>query len=80
MNKDPGKILNIGKSFALVTQIGISILVPIGLCMIGANYLMGKFQVGNWVMILAIVMGIGAGFLNVYKMLEGFYKKKDINK
>lgn len=76
MNKDPGKILNIGKSFALVTQIGISILVPIGLCMIGANYLINKFQIGNWVMILGILLGIGAGCLNVYKMLEGFYKKK----
>lgn len=76
MKKTQRDYLNIGKTLALVTQVGISAVIPIGLCMLGANFLIEKFQLGNWVMIMGILLGIGAGFLNIYKMLQSFYKKK----
>lgn len=79
MKSDRNKMLDIGKNLALVTQLGIMILVPIGLCMYVANLLINRFKFGNGVMIIAILLGISAGFLNIYKILSGYFandKKK----
>ena len=73
------KILDIGKNLALVTQIGIMILAPVGLCMYGANLLIKKFGLGDWIMILAILLGIAAGFLNIYKILKSYFSSGSKN-
>ncbi|MGB5822502.1 MAG: AtpZ/AtpI family protein [Proteocatella sp.] len=67
--------LGIGKNLALVTQMGIMILAPIGLCMFVANFLINKFDLGDGVMIIAILLGVSAGFLNIYKIVQGYFKK-----
>lgn len=60
--RDPRKTVDIGKNLALVTQMGIMILAPVGLCMFAANALIEKYGLGDWVMIIAILLGISAGF------------------
>ena len=44
-----------------------------------AILLINRFKFGNGVMIIAILLGISAGFLNIYKILSGYFasdKKK----
>ena len=71
MKKGSGKV---GKSFSMILQLGISVLVPIFLCVfIGVKldrYLETKF----WT-ILLMVLGILAAFRNVYFMVRTFYRK-----
>lgn len=76
MKMNSKNFLGIGKNLALVTQMGIMILAPIGLCMFTANYLIEKFDLGDGVMIIAILLGISAGFLNIYKIVQGYFKKE----
>ena len=62
MKRDPRKTVDIGKNLALVTQMGIMILAPVGLCMFAANALIEKYGLGDWVMIIAILLGISIFF------------------
>ena len=80
MKRDSKKNIDIGKNFALVTQMGIMILTPIGVCMFVASVLIKKYNLGDGIMIIAILLGISAGFLNIYKILRGYFENGDKTK
>ena len=67
----------IGKALALITQIGVSMIVPIFLCLILGSFLDKIFHTGNILMIVFIILGVCAGFRSVYIMTKDFYKDKD---
>ena len=71
MNK---KEKNILRAFAMVSQISITILVPI--CLSGwiGWWLNGQFHTQIWFVIM-IVLGIGAAFRNVYYLTKSFYSE-----
>lgn len=48
-----------------LTQLGISVAVPLALCTFGAVWLRDRFQLGSWI----LVLGIGLGF---YLAIDGF--------
>ena len=68
-----GKIL---KNLALVSQLAISIVTPILLCLWVGGKLDEKFNKNGIFSVIFIVIGAGAGFLNLLKM-TGLYGKKD---
>lgn len=45
------------RAMAWVTQFGLSMVSPLILCIIAANWLRERFGWGNWVMVLAIIIG-----------------------
>ncbi len=63
---------NVLRGFTMVSQIGISMLVPIFLCAGIGWWLDGQFHVQIWFLILLFV-GIGAAFRNVYVITRSFY-------
>lgn len=56
------------RTFALVSQVGISMIVPILLCAWLGSYLEDKFAIP--VFIPLIIIGILAGFRNVYYLVR----------
>ena len=48
-----------------MTQLGISVAVPLALCTVGSVWLRNRFDLGPWV----LVVGIGLGF---YLAVDGF--------
>lgn len=62
------------KSLALVTQIGISMLTPIFLCVFIGYQLDKHVQRKIW-LIIFLVLGILAAFRNVYYITKQFYAK-----
>lgn len=62
------------KSFTMVSQIGISMLAPIFMCVFIGYYLDKRFSTGFW-FILFLLLGIGAAFRNVYILTKPFYEK-----
>lgn len=40
-----------------MTQLGISVAVPLALCILGAVWLRNRFDLGPWVLILGICLG-----------------------
>lgn len=64
------KIFNSLKYTTMITQLGISVVTPILLCIFGALWLKGKFNLGNWIVICGIVVGVSSGF---YSLMSYFY-------
>lgn len=66
-----------GKALALFTQIAISMIVPIFLCLLIGRWLDGLFHTGGILLIIFLILGIGAGFRSIYYLVRGFWKDKD---
>lgn len=60
------------KSFMLVTQLGISMMVPIFLCVPVGNFIDEKAGTGFFMPVF-LFLGIAAAFRNVYYLLKPFY-------
>jgi len=67
------------RSFALIMQFGINMLVPICLMSAFGIWLDKKLDTGFLVIIL-FFMGAMAGFRNIYIMSKQIYDKKDGDK
>lgn len=65
-----------------LTQLGISVAVPLALCVLGAVWLRNRFGLGSWVLILGIGLGLylaADGFRTSLKAMEQMsgFKKAD---
>ncbi len=60
------------QSFALITQLGITMLVPIFLCILAADFLQDKFEINIFVPM--IILGILAGGRNMYLLAKNANK------
>nr|WP_256447816.1 AtpZ/AtpI family protein [Roseburia sp. MSJ-14] len=59
----------------LITQFGISMLVPILLCCFAGVYIGKRFQM-EWLVIPFFFVGALAGFRNIYVMAKKIYQQK----
>ena len=66
------------KSWALVLQLGISIMVPLFLMIAFAYVIKGYFNID--VMLLFVILGILAGVRNVYVILKNYLATMDTSK
>lgn len=66
-------------NLALVSQIGISMVVPIIGCVWIANFLMKRFNLGVWVLFIFIILGVMTAFANLYKLSQ-FSKKDEVKR
>lgn len=62
------------KAITMITQIGISMMVPIFLCIFIGYELDRKFHTNAWFLIW-LVLGIITSFRNVYYLTKSFYAK-----
>ncbi|MBQ6555483.1 MAG: AtpZ/AtpI family protein [Firmicutes bacterium] len=78
---------DIGRALGLITQVGISMLVPILLCLCVGAFLDRLFGTSPVLMFIFIVLGVAAGFRSVYMLVaqdvnqkdDPYYWKKDKN-
>ena len=63
------------KALAMLTQFGLQIFVPIASCIILAGWLQRTYELGSWVVILGIVLGVGAGVSNLMDIISKLTKK-----
>lgn len=64
-------------ALATVSQLGLSILIPIALCIMGAGWLQRKFNLGQWVMLVGILLGIGSGICSLVNFIKMVQKRMD---
>ena len=65
----------LGRTFVLILQIGINMLVPIFVCL-AAGLFIGKKIDASWPMVAGILIGVIAGYNGVYKLVKGFLKNE----
>lgn len=67
-------------ALAMITQFGLSVITPILLCTLGSLWLKNKFALGNFTVIIGIIIGIGAGIMsmiNMIRRMNDIVKKED---
>ena len=72
---DKNKRIEILKALAMFTQFGLQIFLPVACCIILAGWVQRTYQAGNWVTIIGIVLGVGAGVSNLMSILRKWNKK-----
>lgn len=65
---------NIVYGLMLVTQVGITMMVPIVLCLLIGKWIM-KYVNNPLVVLFAVLFGIIVGFRNVYVLVMSTYRK-----
>lgn len=60
------------KALVLITQLGISMMVPVFLCVFAGNFIDKKAGT-SFIMPVFLILGIAAAFRNVYYLLKPFY-------
>lgn len=70
------KDIKIFQNLAMITQMGIMIVVPILIGLFIGKFIDSKLGTGNLFLLIFILFGVGAGFLNLYKIAMRDYKKK----
>ena len=64
MKSDISKIM---KRLTLLTQFGLSLIMPLLMCLAFCWYLTYRFNAGVWVYIPGFFFGLGASFMTAYK-------------
>ena len=62
------------RSLMMLTQVGITMLVPVFLCARLGYLLMRKFDNEIW-FLLMLILGVGAAFRNLFLLTKSFYAK-----
>ena len=71
-NKPEKKKAYIYHNLLYMTQIGLSMSIPPILSMLAAGWLQQRFQLGDWVMLLGILFGIGGMITNLLEYVRLF--------
>lgn len=67
----------IGRQLVNIGQLGLSVIMPILLCILFCYWLTDRYTVGTWVYIPGFVFGLGAAFMTVYKFYLAENQKSD---
>ncbi len=58
------------RALGQITQFGLDMVTPIVLCTILAVWLKNRFNVGSWLVIVAIIVGVACSALNMFKFIK----------
>ena len=65
------------ENLALITQIGLMMIIPILLSLFIGKFLDDKLGTGNIFLFIFIIIGVCASFINLYKVaMRGYNKRK----
>ena len=59
---------NIYRNISILTQLGLSLAMPLLLCLFFCHYLVARWQVGAWVYIPGFFFGLGGSFTTAWKL------------
>lgn len=65
------------KNLTLVTQFGLSFIMPLLICLLICMWLVNKYEVGTWVFIVGFFFGLGSSFVTAYKFFKSVMKNED---
>lgn len=63
------------KNLAFLSQIGLSLVLPIVLFLMLASYLQNKFGMGDWTTLVALILGLVSGVSSFISFLRYAYNE-----
>ncbi len=64
------------ENFALLTQLGLSVALPPLLCLFAAGWVRDRLGLGLWIMVIALLLGVGGGVLNFLKTWQMIERRR----
>ena len=64
----------------MLGQLGLNIIIPIIICVLGCWFLTDKAGWGEWIYIPGLILGIGGAFMSGYKFYLSEVKKSGKDK
>lgn len=61
------------KYLSMTSQVGLSIAIPIILCLLAGTFLQRRFGLGQWVVLLALLLGLGGAASNLISFFNLAY-------
>ncbi len=68
------KIYKSLKYMTMLTQLGISVVAPLILCIPAAIWIKSKLNLGDWVVLVGVMLGIASGCYSFWQSLKKFIK------
>lgn len=63
------------QNLVLLTQLGLSIATPPIITLYAADWLRNRLDLGLWIMVLALILGVGGSISNVWKFVKWMSKR-----
>lgn len=76
MQNKKNNSIDIGKGLALLSQLAISILTPLLLFVFGAKYLVEKFNIGKWLIPVALIIGLLSGLMSAWNLAQASLRQQ----
>ena len=70
-------MINAFKNLGLISQLALSMLVPCFITIALCTWLKNKLGLGNWIVVVGILWGIGSGFVSVYRYMQKAMRDAD---
>ena len=77
------EVRNVSKligQFAMVGQLGLSLLMPLLMCLFACYLLVTKLSLPVWIYIPGFILGLGASMTTAYKVYLSVVQKEEKNK
>lgn len=66
----------IGRNLTLLSQLGLSFIMPILICVGLCWFLCDRFGIGGWIYIIGFFFGFGGAFMTAYKFYLSVMSKE----
>lgn len=67
---------NIYRNISILTQLGLSLAMPLLLCLFLCQQLSLRFSLGEWVYIPGFFFGLGGSFMTAWKLFRSIMKRE----
>lgn len=71
------KWTQIAKNLSLLTQLGLSLVIPLVLCLLVCRWLCERFGLGMWVYIPGFILGLGSFAVTAWKVYLSQMRKRE---
>ena len=68
------------RNISLLSQLGLSLAVPLLLCLFLCSWLTGRFGIGSWIYIPGFLLGLGSSGVTAYKLYLSIMKESEKNR
>ncbi len=65
---------NLAGAFSMIVQFGISVITPMLLCIFAAVWLKNRFGLGDRIVLVGLLLGVGSGIVGMFKAIKQMAK------
>lgn len=65
------------RQLSMLSQMGLSLMMPLLLCLLGSYWLNTRFHVGSWIYLPGFFFGLGGSFATAYKIYQSIMKETE---